>query len=57
MKELLSTCSGQAPPVAEMLFLQKVKWVVDYGIEKYKVVGDGNAVYCLGSISKLEQFS
>ena len=59
MMQLHSTCSGQAPPVAEMLFLHKVKWVVDYGIEKHKVVGDGNVVYHLGriSISKLEQFS
>ena len=48
MMQLHSTCSGQSPPVAEMLFLHKVKWVVDYGIDRHKVVGDGGVTYHLG---------
>ena len=50
MMQLHSTCSGQSAPVAEMIFLNKVKWVVDYGIERHKVIGDGNVSYHLGLV-------
>ena len=50
MIQLHSTCSGQSAPVAEMLFLHKVKWVVDYGIDRHKVVGDGGVSYVLGLV-------
>ena len=50
MMQLHSTCSGQSTTLAEMLFLNKVKWVVDYGIDRHKVVGDGNVSYHLGLV-------
>ncbi|CAG0913771.1 unnamed protein product [Notodromas monacha] len=39
---------GQVPAVAEMKFLEKVKWLDLYGVDLHPVMGEGNIEYFVG---------
>ena len=46
--EIHKTLVGQSPEMAELCFLQRIKWLDLYGIDTHAVTGEGNVEYTIG---------